>query len=591
MSFFWFKNRLPSPAGDRARGKGLAVLSGFSALFLLQGCGSDSGREAVDAVRKVLCGTGHARGVLTVGLDLSVLEGLVAPNGQNAKSDAGFQSLLNSALATVVKPEDLTVSSVSAAIPGDSIRFLKLGGTFGAGFGVATRALSLAAKESSSLSKVFRFIREGYVVGQFDTFDESLASEFENETRRFSGPELFFTPASALNTSQAVLGHLPEVGRALVASPGATANEKQWALEQTDFEAASKVFQNTTREVRVAVIDTGVDAEHPDLKDVLLPGYNAIDGSSRTDDDNGHGTHCAGIIASQAKGGANAPLGVAARANVKILPVKVLSKDGAGSSDAIEKGIRWAVKQGKADVVSLSLGGGLEFDTVKRNGGLANQVIKEALDAGVVVVVAAGNEGCPLGGNCKLPGFLTSQTFKEYTVVPCAYEGTLCVGATDPSEALASYSNFSSRKSGVAYRTQADVNAPGSKIYSTWPLDAGGPYKAISGTSMATPYVAGVAALLKANAKNPADVNQVFVREYLAKGLVSPEEAKKKSGTGRVDLYGTAYAFSKDYLKETRSDLKPPSGKPNGITTPSLPDEPTGGTTPIGTVWSLLCAL
>ncbi|MCA2960232.1 MAG: S8 family serine peptidase [Silvanigrellales bacterium] len=555
----------------------------LASVLVLQACGSGGG--AADAVREVLCGSGHARGVLTVGLDLSVLEGLKAPNGQNAKSDAGFASLLNSALAKVVNPEDLNVSSVSSAVAGDSIRFLKLGGNFGAGFGIATSVLRLAAQKSSPLSNVFRFVREGYLVGQFDFFDETLAAEFEKETRRFSSPASFLTEVPARALSSGPLG-------ALVAPTGADVNAKQWALAQTDFESASKVFKDTTREVRVAVVDTGVDAQHPDLKDVLVPGYNALDGSSRTDDDNGHGTHCAGIIASQAKSGTQAPLGVAARANVKIIPIKVLSKDGAGSSDAIEKGIRWAVKQGKADVLSLSLGGGLEFETVKKNGGLSNEVIKEALDAGVIVVVAAGNEGCPLGGECKLPGFLSSQTFREYTVVPCAYEGTLCVGATDPNEALASYSNFSSKKSSAAYRTKADVNAPGSKIYSTWPLDAGGPYKAISGTSMATPYVAGVAALLKANAKNPADVDQAFVRSYLSKGLVSPTDAKVKSGTGRVDLYGTAYAFSTEYLKEARTDLKEPSGKPNGVKTPGLPDdEPTGGGSAIGTVWSLLCAL
>ena len=204
--------------------------------------------------------------------------------------------------------------------------------------------------------------------------------------------------------------------------------------------------------------------------------------------------------------------------------------------------------------------------------------------------MAAGNEGCPLGGACELPGFLTTRAFEEYTVVPCAYEGTLCVGATDPDETLAKYSNFSSKKS-AAYRTRADVNAPGSRIYSTWPLDQGGPYKVISGTSMATPYVAGVAALLKANALDPKDVDQAFVKSYLDKGLVNQAEAKAKSQTGRVDLYGTAFAYSKDYLKETRTDLTAPRGLPKVVDTPGLPAEETGGGSAIGTVWGLLCAL
>jgi subtilisin family serine protease len=136
------------------------------------------------------------------------------------------------------------------------------------------------------------------------------------------------------------------------------------------------------------------------------------------------------------------------------------------------------------------------------------------------------------------------------------------------------------------------VNAPGSRIYSTWPVSlskGGDPYRAISGTSMATPYVAGVAALLKANAKDPKDVDQEFVRAYLSKGLVDEPTAKKKSGTGRVDLYGTAYAYSRDYLKSSLAGAVPPSGEPKAVDVPGLPAEEGGGA--VGNVWDLLCAL
>jgi|GEM_PF-608352 len=544
-------------------------LAGAAAAALVS-CGS-SGGGAGDALRGVLCGSGHVKGVMTAGVNLDLLATLTAPGGGSATTDKGLQSLLNSALGKVVDTKLLNVASVTSAVPGDSVRFLKLGGTYGTGFGVATSLIASAAKKSPSLKGVFKFLYEGYQVAATRTFDESAMSGF----RAVSSP---FGPMGG------------GVDGGFFAQTAASPEKRQWALEQTDYAGALKVFSNTTREVRVAVLDTGVDKDHPDLKDVLEQGYNAVDGSSRTDDDNGHGTHCAGVIAAQAKG-SGAPLGVAARANVKIIPVKVLGGDGSGSSDAIEKGIRWAVKVAKADVISLSLGGGLEYTDAKREGGLDNAIIDDAIASGTIVVVAAGNESCPLGGKCEQPGILTSRKFNEYTVVPCAYKGTVCVGATDPDEKLASYSNYSSQKS-ASYRTRADVNAPGTKIYSTWPLDKGGPYKAISGTSMATPYVAGVAALLKANAKDPKDVNQEFVRSYLNKGLVYQSDVKNKTGTGRVDLYGTAYAFSKEYLQDPRTDLKSPPTAPNGVTTPDLPDaEGGGGLGAVGTVWDLLCAV
>ncbi len=103
----------------------------------------------------------------------------------------------------------------------------------------------------------------------------------------------------------------------------------------------------------MAVLDTGVDLEHPDLKSILVPGYDAVDSGSGTQDENGHGTHCAGIIAAQ-KNSSDSALGVAAMAGVKIMPIKVLGGDGSGGFQAIEKGILWAIEHG-AHVISMSL--------------------------------------------------------------------------------------------------------------------------------------------------------------------------------------------------------------------------------------------
>jgi subtilisin family serine protease len=551
-----------------AGGLFLSVLS-FAAL---QGCGGGSGDDD-SGLKKLLCGSPLAKGILTVGLNVLATElalGELQQQGilaENVSSDDGVKTLLNTALEKVVDPKVLSVSSVTSAFEGDSVKVLKLGGTFAPAFGIASGLLKKAvgvgdsSAQGSESSNLFKFVLEGYkVVAARHFFDFDQFEDFQKMT----APSVSFLASTA------------------------QPNAQQWHLKQTRFDDAVKILNNTTKEVKVAVIDTGVDSEHPDLKDVMLPGYNAIDGSSNTNDKNGHGTHCAGIIAAQGNSGTKAALGVAARGNVKIVPIKVLGDDGSGSSEAIDKGIRWAVEKAKVDVISMSLGGGLEYTDVKKAGGLDNPILKEAIAKGVIVIVAAGNENCPLGGKCELPGFLTSTSFKEYTVVPCAYEGTLCVGATDPDETLAEYSNFSSGKSS-GFRTKADVNAPGTKIYSTWPRDKGS-YKAISGTSMATPYVAGVAALLKANAPEGTAVNQEFVRNALSKGLVSEDSAKKKSGTGRVDLYATAYEFSKSTLQKTPStgepSLKPEPQK--GV--PS--DKGSGGEGgAFSSVWDLLCAL
>ena len=179
-------------------------------------------------------------------------------------------------------------------------------------------------------------------------------------------------------------------------------NTKQWALIQTDYNSAlahlakirAENGDSTNKEVVVAVLDTGVDSEHPDLVDVLIEGYDAVGEANGTDDTNGHGTHCAGIIASQVKTADLSPLGVASSVSVKIMPIKVLDANGAGGFQAIEKGVRYAMRASlKPDVLSLSLGASLDysdFDDDKKT--MVNQLFKDAIADGIIVVAAAGNE-------------------------------------------------------------------------------------------------------------------------------------------------------------------------------------------------------
>ena len=202
----------------------------------------------------------------------------------------------------------------------------------------------------------------------------------------------------------------------------------------------------------MAVLDTGIDKDHPDL--VVVDGVNLINTRKSYDDDNGHGTHCAGIIA--AIDNEIGVIGVAP--GVDLYAVKVLDRRGSGSYSTIIAGIEWAVNN-HMDVISMSLSGRTDLQA------LENACIA-AVTAGVVVVAAAGND------------------YDVYTVYPAAYDSVISVGATDINDDLADFSNIDDSMYLVA---------PGVGITSTY---KGGDYRTWKGTSMACPHVAAVAALV-----------------------------------------------------------------------------------------------
>jgi type VII secretion-associated serine protease mycosin len=246
---------------------------------------------------------------------------------------------------------------------------------------------------------------------------------------------------------------------------------EQWALTKVGM---PRVWQQNTGapEIIVAVIDTGVDTRHPDLSGNLVRGASVLPGATGPDDDHGHGTHVAGVIAAAGHNG----IGIAGMApRCKIMPVKVLNREGKGDTGDIVAGLLYAVNNG-AKIVNMSLGG---------TGGsrALMDAINYALSKDVVVVAAMGNEGA---------------NAQEY---PAGYPGVIAVGATDSSDEIASFSNFGSWIS---------VAAPGEDILSTLPMrnvyvtetegkDTG--YDVMDGTSMAAPYVAGLAALVRS--QNP----------------------------------------------------------------------------------------
>jgi type VII secretion-associated serine protease mycosin len=237
---------------------------------------------------------------------------------------------------------------------------------------------------------------------------------------------------------------------------------QQWALDQTSFERAW--FATRGSGVKVAIIDSGIDAAHQDLGSVVLPGIDYIDrGRDGRYDPRGHGTHVAGIVAARVNNG----VGIAGAApNVRLLPVRVIDSNGSGVTSNLVAGIIWATDHG-ARVINLSLGGGPSA---------ALQIaLRYAASKGVVVVAAAGNNGT--SGNAP--------------VYPAAYPEAIAVGAFDRNLHRAAFSNIAN---------YVDVSAPGDYILSTWSSSPSS-YAIASGTSMAAPYAAAEAALIIA--ENP----------------------------------------------------------------------------------------
>jgi subtilisin family serine protease len=234
--------------------------------------------------------------------------------------------------------------------------------------------------------------------------------------------------------------------------------QEQWGWRRL---GADDIYQmGTGAGVTVAVLDTGVDASHPELSGKVLPGWDSINpqGDGRQDP-NGHGTHVAGIIAATADNS----IGIAGVApGVDILPVRVLDETGYGDDDELAMGIIWAVDHG-ADILNLSIGGAVPSSLLEGS-------LDYALAANVLVVVSAGNAG----------------SFSNEPSYPAAYPQALAVGSTDSSDRRSAFSNTGS---------YLDLAAPGAWVLSTWP---GGGYQVSSGTSMAAPFVSASAALILA---------------------------------------------------------------------------------------------
>lgn len=292
-----------------------------------------------------------------------------------------------------------------------------------------------------------------------------------------------------------------------------------WGIDRIDADKTIAA-ENSGTGADIAILDSGIDQDHPDLQPHLGSGKSFVDYTSSWNDDVGHGTHCAGIAAAS-----DNTQGVVGTAPTSTLHAgKVLNEDNWGHGSSIAAGIKWAADQGY-DVINLSV-----------NGSSYSQMLRDACayayDEGVLIVVGAGNDS------------------RESVTYPAKYPSVLAVSSTTRDDTLSHFSNVGS---------EIELAAPGSDIYSTIP----GGYGYLSGTSMASPHVSAVAGLLMS--PNGENLSNTEARQRLhdtaediglddteqGHGLVDAEAAITKSSneqTNTLSIEGssghTSYSFT-----------------------------------------------
>lgn len=383
-------------------------------------------------------------------------------------------------------------------------------------------ALPLVAKGvlDEQLFRIDRLLADGYddgarstlpLIVQQDAGNVAIAGAGATAVRRLDsvGATAFAQPKERAGEFWSTL-----------AGPRATGLRKVWLDREVKANldrsvpqiGAPEVWRSgfTGKGVKVAVLDTGVDAGHPDLAGKVLAAKDFSGGQDATDR-HGHGTHVASTILGSGAASAGRLKGVAPDAG--LLVGKVLGDDGSGGWSEIISGMEWAVAEG-AKVINLSLGGA-DDEGVNPVEAAVNRLTK---DNGVLFVIAAGNDGERGAGTVGSPG---------------SADAALTVGAVDRADALASFSGKGPRLGDNAVKPE--ITAPGVEIVAA---KAGGapaePYRPMSGTSMATPHVAGAAALL-------VQQHPDWRPEQLKSGLTSSAKPAEgltvfQQGAGRVDV-------------------------------------------------------
>ena len=274
-------------------------------------------------------------------------------------------------------------------------------------------------------------------------------------------------------------------------TPGST-QVLPWGVDRIDADLS---WGTTTADnVRVAVVDTGIDLDHPDLGVNIKGGINTIYSWRTADDDNGHGSHVAGIIAA-----VNNSIGVVGVGyQIDLYAVKVLNSNGSGYVSDIIEGIQWSINNG-INVINMSLGTSSDVQAF-------HDAVIAARNSGIILVAAAGNSG---------PGDNT-------VIYPAKYPESIAVAATNSSDGQPSWSSRG---------PEVDLAAPGNSIYSTY---KNGTYSTLSGTSMATPHVAGAAAMVLST--HPGFTPSQIQTYLQANAELLPTLSSNQQGSGLVDV-------------------------------------------------------
>ena len=271
-------------------------------------------------------------------------------------------------------------------------------------------------------------------------------------------------------------------------APSQPAEVLPWGIDRIDAELVWP-SGNTANLIKVGIIDTGISNTHPDLLANIKGGVNTINPRKNWNDDNGHGSHVAGIVAAIDNNIGVIGVGPA----IDLYAIKVLDRNGSGYLSDVIEGIQWAVAN-NMQVVNMSLGTASNIQSF-------HDAVIAAKNAGIVTVAAAGNGG---------------GSTNESVIFPAAYPEAIAVSATDNTDTIAWWSSRG---------PEVDLAAPGVSIYSTY---KGTGYATLSGTSMAAPHVAGSAALVLNIPVGLYDAN--------ANGKWDPDEVQKKLQDRAKDL-------------------------------------------------------
>ncbi len=346
---------------------------------------------------------------------------------------------------------------------------------------------------------------------------------------KLSNQQEFFNALSQLSKNSSVEYAEPNYVAHITQTPNDPYYSQQWGPKDIHADLAwDKITPSQRANVTIAILDTGINPTHEDLEASIVPGYNFINNNNNPVDGHGHGTHVAGIAAAITNNGKGIA-GIAGGA--KIMPVKIMNDNGSGDYASIINGIKYAADHG-AKVISMSLGGPGSSQAMQ-------DAVNYAISRGASVVAASGNSNSSVAfpGNCN---------------------GVITVGAVDSNNQRASFSN---------YGPEMDVVAPGVNIFSSYKESTSG-YTSMSGTSMATPFVSGVVALVRA--ANPK----------LTSGEVTKviDQATTDLGTSGFDNY-YGYGLT-DANKAVDFALKGQTGNPGPTPTPAPVPNPAPVPTP-----------